>query len=86
MLTSDNPRYEDPYEIMFEAEKGLSVNHELMCDRKAAITRAIGKAEKDDVVAVLGKGHEKYQEIKGEKLPFSDAEIVFELLCSVSPR
>lgn len=86
VLTSDNPRYEDPYEIMFEAEKGLSVNHELMCDRKAAITRAIGKAEKDDVVAVLGKGHEKYQEIKGEKLPFSDAEIVLELLCSVSPR
>jgi UDP-N-acetylmuramoyl-L-alanyl-D-glutamate--2,6-diaminopimelate ligase len=85
-LTSDNPRSEDPFEIMFEAEKGLYINHELVCDRKTAITKAVNMAKQDDAVAILGKGHEKYQEINGVKYPFSDMEVVLDLLSANSLR
>lgn len=85
-LTSDNPRGEDPFEIMFEAEKGLDIGHQLVCDRCAAITKAVYMARKDDVVAVLGKGHEKYQEINGVKYPFSDMEVVLDLADKSSGR
>lgn len=85
-VTSDNPRGEDPFEIMFQTEKGLSVAHRLVCDRRAAITGAVYMAEKDDVVAVLGKGHEKYQEINGAKYPFGDMDVVLELAGKDSAR
>lgn len=85
-ITSDNPRSEDPFEIMFEAEKGLYINHELVCDRKTAITKAVNAAKQDDTVAILGKGHEKYQEINGVKYPFSDMDAVLDLLSANSLR
>lgn len=86
LLTSDNPRFEDPFDIMFEAEKGLSICHELVCDRGKAIAKAIGMAKKDDTIAILGKGHENYQEINGTRLHFSDMEVVLELLSANSRR
>lgn len=86
VITSDNPRSEDPFEIMFAAESGLKIDHELICDRKTAIAKAVWRASKDDTVAILGKGHEKYQEINGVKYPFSDMEIVLDLLSANSLR
>lgn len=76
-LTSDNPRSEDPATIVQEMRLGLSRSggvHECV-DRRAAIEQAIEQAEPADLVVIAGKGHEDYQEIKGEKVPFSDREV-----------
>lgn len=79
IFTSDNPRSEDPQEIMAAMVAGISLRKsaEQIIDRRSAIQRAIALAEPGDVVAILGKGHEVGQEIAGKKLPFSDrAEII----------
>ena len=80
ILTSDNPRSEKPEAILEDMEKGLSekeLNHTLIIsDRKQAIKTAVRMAQKGDIILVAGKGHEKYQEIKGEKHPFDDKEIL----------
>ncbi len=84
ILTSDNPRSEDPAEIIHQMEKGLT----LMCkkkslsiaDRREAIKTACQLASKGDIILLAGKGHEKYQEIKGVKYPFDDMEILTESL------
>jgi UDP-N-acetylmuramoyl-L-alanyl-D-glutamate--2,6-diaminopimelate ligase len=73
VLTSDNPRSEDPQAILEAIRRGVSGAHELEPDRAAAIARAIGEASASDVVLIAGKGHETYQEIAGKRLPFSDA-------------
>jgi UDP-N-acetylmuramoyl-L-alanyl-D-glutamate--2,6-diaminopimelate ligase len=81
-LTSDNPRSEDPQLIVREMRRGLSSSsgvHECV-DRRAAIEQAIRQAEPGDLVVIAGKGHEDYQEIKGEKVPFSDREVVQSIL------
>lgn len=75
-VTSDNPRYENPFDIMFQVQKGICVDHQLVCDRKQAINYALDMADKNDTVAILGKGHEKYQEINGIKYPFCDMDVV----------
>ena len=75
-VTSDNPRFEDPFEIMFDVQSGLSVSHKLVCNRKDAIKQALDMAKSGDTVAILGKGHEKYQEINGAKYPFCDMDVV----------
>jgi UDP-N-acetylmuramoyl-L-alanyl-D-glutamate--2,6-diaminopimelate ligase len=72
VVTSDNPRSEDPAEIIKEIEVGVTVAHEAIADRREAIARAIGEARASDVVLLAGKGHEPYQEIAGRRLPFSD--------------
>ncbi len=75
ILTSDNPRDEDPEIILDEIERGITGDHYLrICDRAEAITRAVGMLRAGDVLLVAGKGHERYQEIAGEKYPFSDQE------------
>ncbi|WP_022661323.1 UDP-N-acetylmuramoyl-L-alanyl-D-glutamate--2,6-diaminopimelate ligase [Paucidesulfovibrio longus] len=78
VLTSDNPRHEDPLDIITDARPGLadcrlSIEEP---DRYAAIVRAVGLMEPGDVLLVAGKGHENYQQIGDEKLPFSDVEAV----------
>jgi UDP-N-acetylmuramoyl-L-alanyl-D-glutamate--2,6-diaminopimelate ligase len=76
ILTSDNPRGEDPQHILAEILGGMkAANHEVIPDRAAAITRAIGLARQADTVLIAGKGHEDYQEIGGVKRPFSDAAV-----------
>ena len=72
IFTSDNPRSEDPHQILKEMTTGISHNGEIIVDRRAAIARAVELAQAGDVVAVLGKGHETGQEINGEKFSFDD--------------
>jgi UDP-N-acetylmuramoyl-L-alanyl-D-glutamate--2,6-diaminopimelate ligase len=87
IFTSDNPRSEDPMQILADMEAGLPVSarrkYVAIPDRKQAIKTAISMAQPEDIVLVAGKGHEKYQEIKGVKHHFDDKEVVqemFELL------
>lgn len=78
VLTSDNPRNENPDDIldqMFVGVKGDKGTVIRQVDRKEAIKIACLMAQKNDVILIAGKGHEKYQEIKGVKIPFSDKEI-----------
>lgn len=80
IITSDNPRSEEPAEIIaqilagMESATGELSKVQILEDRAAAILRAVRKAGKADVVLLAGKGHETYQEIKGKKLPFLDAD------------
>ena len=82
ILTNDNPRYEDPQAIITDILSGItdrsSVQIEL--DRHKAITEAIRSALPGDTVLVTGKGHEAYQEIAGQRYPFSDRQLVRHLL------
>jgi len=75
LVTSDNPRGEDPLAIISQIESGIAVKHEAEADRKRAIEAAIAQAAREDVVLIAGKGHEDYQEIAGRRLPFSDAAV-----------
>src|SRR5215471_14006876 len=83
IFTSDNPRSEDPAEIIKEMEAGLSASAKRkyisIVDRKEAIKTAISLAGKEDIVLIAGKGHEKYQEIKGVRNHFDDKEVVMEM-------
>jgi UDP-N-acetylmuramoyl-L-alanyl-D-glutamate--2,6-diaminopimelate ligase len=78
ILTSDNPRSEDPLSIITQMKSELT--HELMIkvleipDRRQAIKTAVKLAQRGDIILLAGKGHEKYQEIKGVKLPFDDKQ------------
>jgi UDP-N-acetylmuramoyl-L-alanyl-D-glutamate--2,6-diaminopimelate ligase len=85
VLTSDNPRSEDPQAILAAIRAGVSAPHELEPDRAAAIARAIGEASAADVVLLAGKGHETYQEIAGRRLPFSDLAAAEAALARRSP-
>jgi UDP-N-acetylmuramoyl-L-alanyl-D-glutamate--2,6-diaminopimelate ligase len=87
IFTSDNPRSEDPLEILKEMEAGVNVvarkKYITIADRREAIKTAVSLAVKEDIILVAGKGHEKYQEIKGVKHDFDDKKILnemFELL------
>jgi UDP-N-acetylmuramoyl-L-alanyl-D-glutamate--2,6-diaminopimelate ligase len=75
IITSDNPRSEDPDSIIRGIAVGAAANHRIEKDRAAAIHRAIRGAHKGDVVLIAGKGHETWQEAGGKKFPFSDAEV-----------
>jgi len=87
IFTSDNPRSEDPQQIIKDMEEGVGAaarrKYISIADRREAIKTAISLAEKEDIVLIAGKGHEKYQEIKGVRNHFDDKEVVremFELL------
>lgn len=81
LITSDNPRTEDPDQIVRDTVSGLDPgNWEAIVDRRLAIGRALEIATDGDVVLLAGKGHETYQEIQGARHPFDEAEIVSELL------
>lgn len=80
ILTSDNPRTEEPEEILRDMQTGVKEEFlnkvETIVDRKEAIHRALAMAAKGDIVLVAGKGHENYQEIKGVKHHFDDKEVI----------
>ena len=83
IFTSDNPRSEDPAQIIRDMEAGLSASAKKkyisIADRREAIKTAISLAAREDIVLIAGKGHEKYQEIKGIKNHFDDKEVVREI-------
>jgi UDP-N-acetylmuramoyl-L-alanyl-D-glutamate--2,6-diaminopimelate ligase len=75
VVTSDNPRSEDPRRIIADIEAGMAGRHAVEADRARAIEHALAGARDEDVVLIAGKGHENYQEITGERRPFSDAAV-----------
>jgi len=74
VVTSDNPRTEDPEAIIAEILPGVTVEHRAITDRRAAIRAVIAEAVPADVIVLAGKGHEPYQDVGGHRIPFSDAE------------
>ena len=83
IVTSDNPRTEDPEAIIKDIEEGISKTkgkYEVIVDRKSAIEKAIKMANKRDLIILAGKGHEPYQEINKVKYPFDEREIVKEII------
>ena len=83
IITNDNPRNEDPDEIIYEIKKGMnSKNHEIILDRKKAILEGLKKlktSEPDSVLLIAGKGHENFQVIKDQEIHFNDLEVLKEL-------
>jgi UDP-N-acetylmuramoyl-L-alanyl-D-glutamate--2,6-diaminopimelate ligase len=76
IITSDNPRKEDPDAIIAEVEKGFRSSHcEKIADRTEAIARAIALAQPHDIVLIAGKGHEAYQEFADHTIPFDDVQV-----------
>ena len=82
VVTSDNPRSEEPLAIIEDILQGAGLGVEVDPDRRSAIGRALSLASRGDVVVVAGKGHEQGQEIGDLKLPFDDREVVREVLRS----
>jgi UDP-N-acetylmuramoyl-L-alanyl-D-glutamate--2,6-diaminopimelate ligase len=84
IVTSDNPRGEDPLAIIEDVLQGAGVDVEIDPDRRSAIRRAVGMAEPGDVVVIAGKGHEQGQEIGGVVHPFDDREVAREAIREVT--
>jgi len=84
ILTSDNPRNENPEEIIDDMLPGIPQGRTQkmirISERRSAIIAGLSTAQAGDIVLIAGKGHEKYQEIKGQKFPFDDKEIVRDYL------
>ena len=77
ITTSDNPRTESPEQILDDVAAGFRTGRPLrIADRRRAIAAALRRARTGDVVLLAGKGHERYQEVSGERLPFSDVAVV----------
>jgi len=88
ILTSDNPRTEEPDAILKDMEAGLSSSarrkYISIADRKEAIRTAVSYAGPEDIILVAGKGHEKYQDIKGVKYPFDDKQVLQEMFAALN--
>nr|WP_100373296.1 UDP-N-acetylmuramoyl-L-alanyl-D-glutamate--2,6-diaminopimelate ligase [Bacillus sp. FJAT-45037] len=81
ILTSDNPRSEDPKQILDDMVEGLDAeNYTVILDRKEAIYQAIGEAKKDDIIVIAGKGHETYQILGSRTIHFDDREVAREAI------
>ncbi|WP_133126928.1 UDP-N-acetylmuramoyl-L-alanyl-D-glutamate--2,6-diaminopimelate ligase [Legionella nagasakiensis] len=82
IVTSDNPRTEDPLQIIADISQGLLSSRAVLkiVDRKQAIEKAISLADKEDIILIAGKGHEAYQQIGHERFDFSDQNIVRDLM------
>ena len=78
IITNDNPRNENEEDIAKEILKGIKLNKEtkVILDRKEAILEGINNLDKDSVLLILGKGHEKIQEFKNSTIKFSDQDVV----------
>ena len=87
ILTSDNPRDEDPADIIRQMETGISDDnfhkYLIVIDREQAIKTACSLSQKGDIILLAGKGHEKYQEIKGVKTFFDDKEKLRKYLLNI---
>ena len=87
IITSDNPRSEEPETITTQIEEGIKKTkgkYKVIVDRTQAIKEAIEMATKRDIVVIAGKGHEIYQEIKGEKRPYDERKIINEIINNMS--
>ena len=88
ILTSDNPRTEDPEQIINEMQAGVpaekSAKTMSITNRTEAIKVACSLANPGDIILVAGKGHEKYQEINGEKFPFDDYQTLKQTLTNLN--
>ena len=83
IITSDNPRFEEPQDIIDDIKIGISKTdgkYVEICDRKEAIAYAIHHGEPGDIIVLAGKGHEDYQEIKGKKYPMDERVLIAEIL------
>lgn len=83
IITSDNPRFEEPLAIMADIKTGIAKTEGAyveICDRKEAIAYAIDNAQPGDIIVLAGKGHEDYQEIKGVKYPMDERNLIAEIL------
>jgi len=90
IITSDNPRSEDPERIALDIEVGIKKmngdNYTIIIDRRRAIEQALTMAERGDIVLIAGKGHENYQILKEKQIPFDDREITREIVCSIKRK
>ena len=85
ILTSDNPRGEDAKKIIFEIISGMSTKpYSVQVNRKDAIEEAVAESKPGDLVVIAGRGHEEYQEIKGEKISFSDKEVLLDSIVKLT--
>ncbi len=85
IVTSDNPRSEEPMDIIKDIETGLDKDNYIVIEnRKEAIKKAISIAEADDVIVIAGKGHETYQILKNETIHFDEREVVKEILDEIN--
>ena len=83
ILTSDNPRTEDPEEIIAQTKAGMSgARAHAIVDRRQAISEAIRLAGERDIVLIAGKGHESYQEIDGVRHPFDDRKVAGQIIAA----
>jgi UDP-N-acetylmuramoyl-L-alanyl-D-glutamate--2,6-diaminopimelate ligase len=89
ILTSDNPRFEEPESILADMHKGVEAHQSkkvlIITDRREAIKTACTLARPGDIILVAGKGHENYQEIKGIRHHFDDKEILQDIFMDVNP-
>lgn len=89
IITSDNPRTEEPEKIIEQIEEGIKKTkgkYKIVVDRKKAIEEAIRMANKKDIIVLAGKGHEPYQEINGKKYPFDERIIVKEIISKIKKK
>jgi UDP-N-acetylmuramoyl-L-alanyl-D-glutamate--2,6-diaminopimelate ligase len=80
IVTSDNPRSENPAQIMLHIVSAITTPYLMIENRSEAIKRAIQLINHDNILLIAGKGHEEYQEIEGKKIPYSDRETVLRVL------
>ncbi|MGW8272822.1 MAG: Mur ligase family protein, partial [Thermodesulfovibrionales bacterium] len=81
VITSDNPRFENPDAIIEDIVRGIQGrSFTIIADRREAIRDAVGRARKGDIVVIAGKGHETYQEVRGERFHLDDRELVREAI------
>ena len=83
IITSDNPRYEEPQDIIDDIKEGIAKTdgeYVEICDRREAIAYAIDHGRKGDVIVLAGKGHEDYQEIRGKKYPMDERVLIQDIL------
>ena len=83
IITSDNPRFEEPRAIVEEIEcgvKGEFSNYDIVVDRKEAISKALTLARRNDIIVIAGKGHESYQIVRDAVMPFDDREVALGML------
>lgn len=83
IFTSDNPRNEDPLQIIKDMEAGVKIvarkKYVSIADRREAIKTAVSLSNKEDIILIAGKGHEKYQEVNGVKSDFDDKKVLLEM-------